>query len=222
MSDRSRLEEPVEAYRTALVVYTRDGDPAMWAEIQRGLGSALVGLGDRLFGAPQLREARQAYRAALEAFPRERYPTLWAETQSGLGLALRKLGETESAPEALDASVAAYRAALAEYSLERDPALWAATVNNFGIALRLLGERRRDVALLCEALESHLKSWHVFADSAPTFAALAESNIDEDVLVLQTQFQAEAYQACSRQLEGLSRRLREQREATAAPGKEKQ
>ena len=58
-------------------------------ETQIGLGSALLGLGQRESGTARLEEAVAAYRVALTEQTRERVPLAWAMTQLGLGSALR-------------------------------------------------------------------------------------------------------------------------------------
>ena len=142
------------------------------------------------------------YGEALEIFDPASMPRSWARVQRNLGNALVSLGDQRSDPEHYEQALRAYRAALRVYTPEEHPHAWADTHRSIGEAAASLGQLVSDRSRLEKSVEAYLTALVVY-------------------LVLQTQFQAEAYQACSRQLEGLSRRLREQREATAAPGKEK-
>ena len=60
-----RLEQAVEAYRTALGLLRRERVPHRWASTQNNMGVALRALGARESGTERLEEAVEAYRAAL-------------------------------------------------------------------------------------------------------------------------------------------------------------
>ena len=62
------LIQAVEAYRAALLEYTRERVPLDWATTQNNLGTALATLGERESGTAQLEQAVEAFRAALEVF----------------------------------------------------------------------------------------------------------------------------------------------------------
>ena len=130
-----RLEEAIEAYRSALVERTRKSYPLEWATIRRELGVALATLGRRESGTTRLEEAVAAFHSALEEFTRERVPLDWAMTQNNLGAALATLGRRESGTTRLEEAVAAFHSALEEFTRERVPLDWAMTQNNLGAAL---------------------------------------------------------------------------------------
>ena len=153
-SSTARLDEAVEAYRAALLEYTREHAPLDWAMTQNNLGNTLRVLGERESGTARLDEAVEAYRAALLEYTREHEPLEWAGTQNNLGIVLRILGERESGSARLDGAVQAYRAALLERTRERVPLSWAASQNNLGNALTALGERDGDTVRLAEAAEA--------------------------------------------------------------------
>ncbi|MBM3644613.1 MAG: tetratricopeptide repeat protein [Alphaproteobacteria bacterium] len=154
-SDTTRLTEAVEAFRDALLEWTRDRVPLNWATAQNILGAALSTLGERASGAARLTEAVEAYRSALLERTRDRVPLDWAATQNNLGAALTKLGERESGTTRLTEAVEAYRSALLEWTRERAPLAWAMTQNNLGYALWIRGERAGDAALVTEAIDAY-------------------------------------------------------------------
>jgi len=90
------LDEAVTAYRQALLVFTREQRPQMWAMTKHNLGSALQEQGarsqepdgKRLFG-----EAVSAYNEALLVWTREQRPQLWAMAQNNLARAYFNLNE---------------------------------------------------------------------------------------------------------------------------------
>jgi tetratricopeptide (TPR) repeat protein len=117
----ARLEEAVQAHRTALEEHTRERVPLAWAATQTKLGNALSRLGKRENDTARLEEAVIAYRSALNEYTRERFPLKWAGSQMNLGNALASLGERESGPARLEQAVAACNAALEECTREQVP-----------------------------------------------------------------------------------------------------
>ena len=92
-SGTARLEEAVEAYRSALEERTRERVPLDWAGTQMNLGNALRTLGERESGTARLEEAVEAYRAALEEYARERVPLQWAASFGNQGVALMRIAD---------------------------------------------------------------------------------------------------------------------------------
>ncbi|MGE0002477.1 MAG: hypothetical protein AB7T05_10450, partial [Fimbriimonadaceae bacterium] len=149
---RSRLEEAVKAFESALEVRTREAAPMQWAATQNNLGNALATLGGREEGTARLEEAVAAFRAALEVRTREAAPMDWAMTQNNLGSALQTLGGREEGTVRLEEAVKAFESALEVYTREAAPMQWAATQNNLGNALATLGGREEGTARLEEAV----------------------------------------------------------------------
>ena len=87
-SDLEKLEQAVEAYRLALLEYTRDRFPLQWAMTQNNLGNALWVLGEKQNSSAMLHAAFQALRLALLEHTRESVPLRWAMTQTNMGLVL--------------------------------------------------------------------------------------------------------------------------------------
>ena len=196
-SGTERLEQAVAAYRQALQERTRERVPLDWAMTQNNLGNALLRLGERESGTERLEQAVAAYRQALQERTRERVPLDWASTQNNLGLALGRLGERESGTERLEQAVAAYREALKETTRKRVPLQWAMTQNNLGDALWRLGEREKEVALVCEALRSHLAAWGLFTDAGAThYSSVAGQVVTDDLQSLKDHFAPADYEPC--------------------------
>jgi len=72
-----RLREAVSAYRSALLVLTRDAAPLQWARTQLNLGVTLWALGTQDGGSQDLQAATTALDAALLVWTRERAPDEW-------------------------------------------------------------------------------------------------------------------------------------------------
>ena len=196
-SGTERLEQAVAAYREALEEMTRERVPLDWAMTQNNLGAALASLGERESGTARLEQAVAAYREALKESTRERVPLQWGTAQNNLGNALRILGERESGTERLEQAVAAHREALNEWTRELVPLQWAMTQNNLGNALQILGEREKEVALVCEALGSHLASWALFMDAGAThYSSMAEQGVTHDLESLKDYFPPAEYEPC--------------------------
>ena len=141
-SGTERLQEAVEAYRAALLEYTRERVPLQWAMTQNNLGTALSTLGERESGTERLQQAVEAYRAALLERTRERVPLrMGHDPEQSRQCASQPSASARAAPNGCEQAVEAYRAALLERTRERVPLDWAVTQNNLGNALATLGER---------------------------------------------------------------------------------
>jgi tetratricopeptide (TPR) repeat protein len=96
------LNEAVTAYRQALLVYTREQLPQLWAGTQNNLGNALQAQGAKIEGQEGVRllnEAVTAYRQALLVYTREQLPHLWATTQINLAQNFRRLKDWANAAQ---------------------------------------------------------------------------------------------------------------------------
>ena len=174
----NELDKAVDAYRAALLEYTRERVPLAWAMTQNNLGNALQTLGERESGTARLEQAVEAHRAALLERTRERVPLDWAMTQNNLGNALAILGTRENGTARLEEAVEAFRAALLEWTREREPLAWAATQNNLGVALQALGERESGTARLEEAVDAFRAALDVFEPAnAKYYIEMARNNL---------------------------------------------
>jgi tetratricopeptide (TPR) repeat protein len=107
--------QAVEAYRSALEIFTRQELPQDWVATQNKLGTALKDQGTRTSGqqgTELLVQAVEAYRSALEVRTRQELPQDWAETQNNLANALWTLGDQMQGKKRLQCeqeSVATFR-----------------------------------------------------------------------------------------------------------------
>ena len=173
-----RLEQAVQAYRDALLEYTRDRAPLNWAMTQNNLGAALSILGEREGNTDRLKQAEQAHRDALLENTRDRVPLDWAATQIFLGVVLFDLGKSEGGTIQLEQAVQSYRNALLEYTRERLPLDWAMTQNNLGNALGSLGRREDSTELLEQAVRAYRDALLEYTrDRVPLDWATAQDNL---------------------------------------------
>ena len=175
---KERLEQAVNAYRTALQVYTRESAPLDWAMTQTNLGNTLRNLGDRETGTKRLEQAVNAHRAALQVYTRESAPFDWAAAQNNLGNALSFLGEREDGTERLKEAVDAFQETLRVHTRESAPFDWAATQNNLGGALLRLGEREDGTELLKRAVDAFQDTLQVHTrERVPLDWAMTQTNL---------------------------------------------
>ena len=148
------LGEAVDAYRSALTIYTKAAMPADWAMVQNNLGNALAARGERMggeVGLAMLGQSVDAFRAALTICTETAMPAQWAMVQNNLGAVLRVQGEWtrgDAGFALFGQTVAAYRAALTVYTQAAMPAQWARTQNNLGIVLARQGEEFCHISLI--------------------------------------------------------------------------
>ncbi|WP_395696734.1 hypothetical protein [Methylocella sp.] len=159
--DVIKLREAVAAYQAALGELRRDIAPREWAQLQDSLGVALEALAEQEcregeYGGP-LTLAVEAFQSALEERSAENEPAQYAATSVSLGDSLLALGEHESKANPdyggglLGRAADSYRNALkAREALAPDDV--ARIEINLAYALGLIWTRRRDEALLDEAL----------------------------------------------------------------------
>ena len=149
--DISVLRLAEQAYRAALLAFTRERTPMDWATTQTNLGNVLWSLGERAGDTSVLRQAAQAHRDAQEVWTRERAPIDWAITQTNLGNVLRTLGNLTGEGSVLRQAEQVYRDALKMTNRERTPMDWAVTQNALGAVLRSLGDLTGDASVLRQA-----------------------------------------------------------------------
>jgi len=177
-SDPALLRQAVEAYSSALEVFTRQGMSMGCALIQNNLGGALRELGSREPDAALLRQAMEACHKALEVCTRQVSPMGWAFMQSNLGYVLQTLGSRESDPALLRQAVEACHKALDVFTRQSSPMAWAGTQNNLGNALLTLGAHESDPALLGQAVDAYRSALEVYTrQAAPMPWAEVQNNL---------------------------------------------
>ncbi|WP_293991213.1 DUF4062 domain-containing protein [Sphingomonas sp.] len=181
------LADAVQAYRSALTVFTKQTVPEGWASIQNNLGNALKTQGERTngeAGLAVLNDAVNAHRAALTVRTERAMPTEWAMSQNNLGIALKKLGDRtggEAGLALLAEAADAYRAALTIRTEQVMPIEWAMTQNSLGNALKAQSVRTDDQttsALLAGAIDAYRAALTVRTRSAmPAQWAMTQNNL---------------------------------------------
>jgi hypothetical protein len=111
----------------------------------------------------------EACRAALTALTREQAPHEWAKAQHDLGNALFRLdvraGGGDPAP--LEEAATAHREAVGAFDRARAPFEWAKGQYDFANALLALGARRRDTAIIKEAVAACHAAIEGYGEHAP-------------------------------------------------------
>jgi tetratricopeptide (TPR) repeat protein len=180
-----RLEEAVDTYRQALLVYTKDRAAIEWAKIHYNLGNAFAALGEREIGTTSLKEAECAYREALKEWTRKCAPLKWAQTQNALGYVLYVRGKGEAGTARLTKAVNAHRKALRCYLKERVTVHLAVVYNNLGIALTELGQRKGGTRRLRKAEDAYRKALLEQTGSQLTLSwAMIQHNLGNVLTVL--------------------------------------
>jgi len=114
--DIARLSKAIEAFQSAIQVYTRVDAPERWAEVMNNYAQAAQVMGQQFQEPEMLQKAVAACRSALEVRRRSRTPLLWAATQNTLGSALFLLGKQVGRIDHLESAIDAFRAAHAVYA----------------------------------------------------------------------------------------------------------
>jgi tetratricopeptide (TPR) repeat protein len=192
---KQHLHKAIDAFHAALEEHTRDRAPQEWARTQNNLGNALTRLGEIEKRPGPLKEAIRVFDAARDEWSRVRSPLRWATVQHNLGVALAKLGEIAGMSH-LQKAIDAFRDALQERTSDLVPRDWAMTQLNLGNALHVLGKRKKNITLLCEALERHIDAWRFLASTEPHAALDASSGALADIDILAKRFPQTAYEVC--------------------------
>jgi CHAT domain-containing protein len=145
------LEIAIIGYEVSATIFTREGFPEQWAEIQSNLAPAYRNRikGDR---ADNLEKGIAACLGALEVITRQSLPEQWATTQNNLGL-LYTDRITGDRTDNIEKSIACYEEALQVVTRSLDPELWGTLQNNLGNAylFRIQGDEAQNLekAIAC-------------------------------------------------------------------------
>lgn len=148
------LNEAVNSYRDALIVWDDHPRPLNWTVVQNNLGIALVGIGHLSSGTKQLEIAAEAVHASLEEIDPKRTPDLWAKAQNNYANSLVRISERSTETRLLWQAIQAYGATFDIWSRRNAPYKWAAVQNNLGVALKLLGDQNREPKILKLAVKA--------------------------------------------------------------------
>ncbi len=126
----------IEAFTSALQVYTAAESPQAWATIHFLLGTAYVKLAQFSDNPKEeIENAIQAYTNALRVYTEVERPQNWAMTTNNLGTAYRDLAPfSENPKQQIEKAIGAYTNALRVYTEAELPQDYAMTNSNLGAA----------------------------------------------------------------------------------------
>jgi hypothetical protein len=158
MAAAEHLREAVAADHAALRTLTMTNAPDNWADAERNLGDALVGLNDFEPNSSDLQEGVTAYRDSMKVQTFERSPDDWGASQNSLGLALEKLGMrthgdagTSYLQQAINAFAAAEKASTPDNDLDG----WLTSQTALARTDAELGDRENGTDHLEQAAEAY-------------------------------------------------------------------
>lgn len=139
---QDNAKRAVEAFTSALEVWTRDTHPDDWAKTQNSLGVLYREIHQRFGGADALEAAISAFEAALTVLTPEKDPYEWAGIEFNLATALSVPVQVNS-PENIERALRGLSASLEVRTKEHYPRDWARTQHNLGQAFqrRQVGEK---------------------------------------------------------------------------------
>lgn len=145
------FDESIDAFRAALTVFAREGDPANWANSQAALAVTLSSLAAK--GRPGVGdEAVAIYQALLQSQSEDDTSPQATEVLRRYGSALVARSEFGDGPDALGEAVAVLRRIVGQEPSEQLQDIWAFSQRQLGEALRRLGQQTGDPVALEEAL----------------------------------------------------------------------
>lgn len=150
---RERLLEAAACCRAALEDLRKPQEPALWARLQRHLGSWSLALGKGKGGdIGHIEEAVEAFQAARSMADRNRDAQGWAQLHYDLGRAQAVLGQRTGGMAHLEAAFNNLQSALEIWTRESAVALWADIQNRMGQVLVAMGQRYSEPVVLEEAV----------------------------------------------------------------------
>lgn len=188
--DNGAQRRLVTEYRNALMRISRQQQPRIWANLQKGLGDVLTNQGERAKKS-KLAGALNAYGLALSVFNRKEFPFEWALVRNGMGNTLRILGERHDVQH-LNESILAYRDAAEVLNREDFPNEWAILKNNMGNVLKAFGELG-DNESLRQSVDAFRASQEVCdRKTAPADWARTQNNLGNSLVLLGRRLNSEA------------------------------
>jgi CHAT domain-containing protein len=147
------LEVAVQAFKSALEVYTPETLTERWAETLNNLGNIYR---YRIRGekADNLEEAINSHKLVLKKYSREASSEIWAETQNNIGCAFLER-KNEHRAKNIKKAIDAFQYALEVYTCEDYPNEYALTKNNLGRAYLEMEKDDKE-----ENLELAIKAFH--------------------------------------------------------------
>lgn len=194
-NDLQSCDRAIQAYKKALVAYTRESYPYLRARTMKSLGFAYMNFSDLFDRKECLKQAISLWQEALTIFSRSIYPLDYASLQDELCIAYRKLAELEEGMANSQQAIEAGKDALNVYNSKDHPRAFARAMANLGSAYLTraqIANRPLDRADDCrQAIASYQEALMVYKlDRFPEEFALIKNNL------------AIAYLALSDALEG--------------------
>lgn len=148
IEDVDNYQLSIDAFESALKVYTYDEYPYNWADCKIALGLVYYDL-------ERYDDSIQAYQSALQVYSYENSPEKWASIQDGLGGVYFSVAPSygEKNIEYLEKAISAYKAALQVRTTENYPSEWALTLTHLAGAYAQLDQLDKSFTCYRSALE---------------------------------------------------------------------
>ncbi len=151
------IENAIDSYKAALLVYTREAFPQQRATTQNNLATAYR---NRIKGdiASNIENAIDLSNTALEVYTREAFPQDWAMTQNNLANAYYSRIKGDIA-ENIEQAIQSYNAALQVRTQQAFPQDWAITQNNLANAYRnrIKGDKAENIEQAIDSYKAALQ-----------------------------------------------------------------
>lgn len=160
-ADAERLAKALACYRAAGERLNALTNPALWAQAQGHLATALSALAEAEQRPALMAESVAVYRAMAETLTRIEQPSEWALAQARCGAALHRLAHMEGKPAHYRDAAAAYQQALSVFTQAAQPLRWSELMHQYGVLLTALGEHMAGHAALEQAVMVFHKALNV-------------------------------------------------------------
>ena len=155
LRDVDLYNQSIEAFASALDVFSQEESPLEWAATQSNLGTALQALGRQESDSKLLSKSIDAYTDALLEYSRKETPEEWSVVMLQLGAAFHTYGSLLKGNRTFQKSVVSYKNALAELDADNHALELTATHNNRGAVLVHLGESEENPERIEEAIRAY-------------------------------------------------------------------
>ena len=217
-------EGAIDAYTTAIQVYTAHRYPHKFATTQNNLGVVYQG---RLVGERQdnLKQAISCCETALNIDDlHNRFPEDWASIQHNLGTMYQDYFVEEEQQEYLEKAIACFQAALQVYTMEGFPEDWAIIQHFLGMAYhdRSIGEQQDNLEYSIACYEAALQvrtPEALLEDWAATQNNLSNSYLKQAIVCGEFSLEIDSRSIFAEDYSFFQRLSRRYRKSPASPGK---
>lgn len=124
------VRKSLSLQRKVLLEISRLSQPELWADVQHGIGNALVALAERTQSQKYADQAIEVFKKSQEIRRPDRDIERWAATQNGIGNALSYIARRTHNSDLLQMAADAYLLAIDRLSMDQQPALYALVQGN--------------------------------------------------------------------------------------------